>query len=143
MFPVDIVNFLRTAFLQKTTGGWFWQSYHGTVKSASLFLVWFCAFMCFRTWLKTYAKRCTNHFYYHVTKQFLSCLNYFIKCIRLQNMFWRNISCFWFWWKIYTKCCTNNNVISRVKRLSLPAICGWSLSGHHLEMEECGVSKKI
>ena len=38
-----------------------WQSYHSTVKSARVFLIWFCAFTCFRTWLKTYAKRCTNN----------------------------------------------------------------------------------
>ena len=81
--------------------------------------------------------------HYHVTKQFLSCLNYSIKCIRFQNMFWRNISCFRFWWKIYTKRCTNNNVIPRVKRLSSPALCAWSISGHDLEMEECCIRKNI
>ena len=81
--------------------------------------------------------------YYHVTKLFLSCLHYFIKCIRFQNMFWRNISCFRFWWKIYTKRCTNNNVIPRVKRLSSPALCAWSISGHDLEMEECRIRKNI
>ena len=81
--------------------------------------------------------------YYHVAKQFLSCLHYFINCIWFQNIFWRNISCFRFWWKIYTKRCTNNNVISRVKRLSSPALCTWSVSGHDLEMEECRVRKNI
>ena len=30
-----------------------------------------------------------------------------------------------FWWKTYTKRCTKNYVISRVKRLSSPALCGW------------------
>ena len=31
------------------------------MKSARVFLIWFRAFTCFRTWLKTYAKRCTNN----------------------------------------------------------------------------------
>ena len=52
--------------------------------------------------------------YYHGTKQCLSCLNWFITCFRLQNMFWKNISWFQFWWKIYTKRCLNNNVNLRL-----------------------------
>ena len=63
--------------------------------------------------------------YYHVTKQFLPCLNWFVTCFRLQNMFWKNINCFWFWWKTYTKCCTSNYVISCVTRLPSPALCSW------------------
>ena len=42
----------NNAFLQKTFRGCFWQSYHSAVKSARVFLIWFCAFTCFRTWLK-------------------------------------------------------------------------------------------
>ena len=64
--------------------------------------------------------------YYHVTKQFLPCLNWLVTCFQFQNMFWKNINCFRFWWKTYTKRCTSNYVISRVKRLSSPALCGWS-----------------
>ena len=63
---------------------------------------------------------------YHVTKQFLPCLNWLVTCFQFQNMFWKNINCFRFWWKTYTKRCTSNYVISRVKRLSSPALCGWS-----------------
>ena len=81
--------------------------------------------------------------YYHVTKQFFSYFNYFIKCIQFQNIFWRNISCFRLWWKIYTKRCTNTNVTSRIKRLSSPALCTGSISEHDLEMEERRVSKNI
>ena len=143
MFPVDIVKFLRTAFLEKTSVGCFWQSYHSTVKSARVFLIWFHAFTCLRTWLKSYAKRSTKVLYYHVTKQFLSCLNWFITCFRFQDILWRNISCFRFWWKIYTKRCTNNNVVPRVKRLSSPPLCAWSIWGHDLEMEECRIGKNI
>ena len=36
VFPVDIVKFLRIAFLKKTSGGCFWKSYHNTVKSAGV-----------------------------------------------------------------------------------------------------------
>ena len=38
--------------------------------------------------------------YYHVTKQFLPCLNWLVTCFRFQNMFWKNINCFRFWWKL-------------------------------------------
>ena len=85
------MNFLRIAFLQKTSGGCFWQSNHSTVKTGWVFLIWFRAFTCFQTWSKAYAKRCTNNFLLSGEKQFFSCLNYFINCFRFQNMFWRNI----------------------------------------------------
>ena len=99
-----------------------------------MFELWFRAFKCFRIWLQTYIQNVAQIiFYYHVKKQYLSCLNWIITYFLFQNMFWKNISCFWFWWKTYTKCCTNGNVILRVRRLSLPAICGWSLSGYDLE----------
>ena len=64
--------------------------------------------------------------YYHVTKKFLPCLNWLVTWFRLQNMFWKRINCFRFWWKTYTKHYTSNYVISRVKILSFPALCGWS-----------------
>ena len=64
--------------------------------------------------------------YYHVTKQFLPCLNWLITCFRFQNMFWKNISCFRSWWRTYTKRWTNSYLISRDKNLSTPAPCGWS-----------------
>ena len=34
---------------------------HSAVKSARVFLIWFRAFTCFQTWLRTYAKGCTNN----------------------------------------------------------------------------------
>ena len=125
MFPVDNEKFLRVAFLHNASGGCFWQSYHGTVKSAGVPILWFRASTCFRFWSKTFAKRCTNN-YYHVIKQFLTCLNWLVTCFRFQNMLWKNINCFRFWWKTYTKRCTSNYVISRVERLSFPALCSWS-----------------
>ena len=64
--------------------------------------------------------------YYHVTKQFLPCLNWLVTCFWFQNMFWKNINCFRLWWKIYLKRCTSNYVISQVKRLSFFALGGWS-----------------
>ena len=59
--------------------------------------------------------------YYHMTKEFLNCLNL--------RMFWKNIDCFRFWWKTYTKLYANNNIISRVGRPSLTSLCNWSVSG--------------
>ena len=63
---------------------------------------------------------------YHVTKQFLPCLNWLVTCFWFQNMFWKNINCFRLWWKIYLKCSTSNYVISQVKILSSSALGGWS-----------------
>ena len=64
--------------------------------------------------------------YYHVANHFHACLIWLVMQFWFQNMFWKNINCFRFWWKTYTKRCTSNYVISRVKRLSSPALCGWS-----------------
>ena len=62
MFFVNIVNFLRTAFLKKTSGGCCWQSHRSTVKSAMVFLIWFRASTSFRAYLEAYEKRCTNNY---------------------------------------------------------------------------------
>ena len=43
VFPVDIAKFLRIVFLYNTSGGCFWQSYHGTVKPAGVPVLWFRA----------------------------------------------------------------------------------------------------
>ena len=64
--------------------------------------------------------------YYHVTKQFLPCLNSLVYCFWFQNMFWKNINCFRLRWKIYLKRCARNCVISQVKRLSSSALSSWS-----------------
>ena len=69
VFPVDIAKFLRIVFLYNTSGGCFWQSYHGTVKSAGVPALWFRASMCFQFWSKTFTKRCTNNFYYYVSEK--------------------------------------------------------------------------
>ena len=127
MFPVDIAIFLRIAFLYNICGGCPWQFYHSTVKSARV-PVFFdftppCAFD-FDQKLPRNVAQIILH--YHVTKQFLPCLSWLVTCSRFQNMFWKNINCFRFWWKTYTKRCTNNYVISSVKRLSSPALSGWS-----------------
>ena len=54
-------NLLRIAFWYNTSGGCFWQSYHGTVKSAGVPVLWFRASTCFQFWSKTFTKRCTNN----------------------------------------------------------------------------------
>ena len=64
--------------------------------------------------------------YYHVKNRFFRYLILLVTCFWFQNMFWKNIDCFPFWWKTYTKRCTSNYVISHVKRLSSPTLCGWS-----------------
>ena len=74
VLPVDIAKFLRIAFLCNTSGGCFWQSYHGTVKSAGVPALWFRASTCFQFWSKTFTKRCTNNFYYYVSEKTISSL---------------------------------------------------------------------
>ena len=66
MFPVNIAKFLRIAF-----SGCFWQSYHGTVKSAGVPVLWFRASTCFQFWSKTFTKRCTNNSLLSRDKSFL------------------------------------------------------------------------
>ena len=126
MFPVDIAKFLRIPFSCNTSGGRFWESYHGTVKSPGVPVLWFRTSTAFNFDQKLLRNVAQIILYYHVTKQFLPCLNWLATCFWFQNMFWKNINCFRFWWKTYTKRCTSNYVISRVKRLSSPALCGWS-----------------
>ena len=130
---MDIAKFLRIVFLYNTSGGCFWQSYHGTVKSAGVPVLWFRASTCFWFWSKTFTKSCSNNFYYNLTKQFLPRLIWLVTCIRFQNMFWKNINCFRFQWKTHTKRCINNYVISRVKRFSFLAIGQGMISGYNLE----------
>ena len=117
MFPVDIAKFLTIFFLHNTSVGCFWQSYHGTGKSAGLFALWFRA----------------SYTYYHVTKQFFPCLIWLGMCFRFQNIFWKNINCFWFWQKTYTKRCRSNYVIARVKRMHIAVGHVLSISGYNLE----------
>ena len=61
MLPADTAKLLRIAFLYNTFCGCFSQSYHGTVKSAGVPVLWFRASMCFRFWSKTLSKRWTNN----------------------------------------------------------------------------------
>ena len=61
--------------------------------------------------------------YYHLTKQFLSCLNLLITCLRFHNMNLKNICCFL---KNLHKALHINYVILIVKGLSSPALCVWS-----------------
>ena len=86
-------------------------------------VLWFCTSMHFQKFSRNVAQIIL---YYHVTKEFLGCLNWLVTCFWFQNMFWKNINCFRFWWKTCTKRCTSNYVISCVKRLYSPALCSWS-----------------
>ena len=126
VFPVDIAKFLRIVSLYNIFGGCFWQSYHGTVNSAGCLFFNFASTRAFD--FDQYISRNVAQIilYFHVTKQFLPWLNWLVTCFWFQNMFWKNVNCFQFWWRTYTKRCTSNCVISRVKRLSSPVLCGWS-----------------
>ena len=126
MFPVDIAKFLKTAFFMEHLRWLLLATYHNTIKSAGLLFLWFCASMCFHFDQKLTQNVAQIILYHCMTWQFLPFLNWFITCFQFQDIFWKNISCFWFWWKTYTKRCSNNHVILCVKRLSSPALCGWS-----------------
>ena len=128
MLSVDIAKFLRTFYFYRTPPV-------ASSDSPSLFdskVSWsICSLISHLHVLSILIKNLHTKvaqiiIYYHITKQFLPCLNWLITCFRFRNMFWKNISCFRFWWKTYTKRCTNNYVISRLKRLCLPALWGWS-----------------
>ena len=58
---MDTAKFLRIVFLYNTSSGCFWQSYHNTIKSAGVPVLWFRASTCFRFWSKTFMKHCSNN----------------------------------------------------------------------------------
>ena len=64
VFPVDIATFLRIVFLYNTFSGCFWQSYHGTVKSTGVPVLWFRAFTCIWFWSKTFTNIAQIILYY-------------------------------------------------------------------------------
>ena len=137
VFRVNIVNFLKNNFfIENLWYGCFWRFYHSKVKSARVFLIWFRAFTCFRSWLKTYAKFCTNNSLLSRDNNFFLAWIFLSSAFDFRICFGETLSCFQFWGKIYTKRCTNDNVIYRAKRLSSPALCTWSISGHDLAMEK-------
>ena len=71
--------------------------------------------------------------YYHVIKQFLCCLNWLIRCFRFQNVLEKHLLLLILMKNIHNVlCCKNKYVISCVKRLYLPVLCGWS-SAFNLE----------
>ena len=97
VFPGNIAKFLRIAFLYNISGGCFWQSYHGTVKSAGLPVLWFRASTWFQFWSKTFTKRCTNNSLLSRDETISSLLELLVTCFLFQNMFWKNINCIQFW----------------------------------------------
>ena len=88
-------------------------------------VLWFRASTCFRFWFKTFTKRCTNNtllscdktisFLLEFICHVLSISKYVLEKHELLSILMKN-----------TKRCTSNCVISRVKRLSSPALCVWS-----------------
>ena len=126
MFPVNIAKFLRIVFLWNNSGGCFWQSCRGTVKSAGCLFLDFAPPRAFDFDQKLTRNVTQIILYYDVTKQFLPCLNWSVTCFWFKNMFWKNISCFRFCWKTYTKPCTSNYLNPCVKRLFVSAFSSWS-----------------
>ena len=83
----------------------------------------------------------------HMTKQFLSCLNWLIKCFRFQNMFWKNISCFRFWWKnlhkaLHKQLC-NTTCQKTFFACTLRLVKYFQFQDVIWKTEECCVSKNI
>ena len=110
MFPVDIAKVLRIAFLNKISGGCFWQSYHGTVKSPGVPVLWFRACTCFQFWSKTFTKRFTNNSLLSRDTTISSLLE-LTGHVLLTSEYVLEKHCFRFWWKTYTKRCTSSNYV--------------------------------
>ena len=115
-FPVGIAKFYSCSY--------FWLSYHSTVKSPGVPVFWFRATTCFRFWSKLSWNVAQIILYYHVTRQFLPCLNWKITCFRFHNMFWKTIA-FDFDEKL-TQSVAHLLCNTHINRLSSPALCGWS-----------------
>ena len=96
-----------------------------TAKSARVPVLWFRVSTCFRFWSKSFTKCCANNFLLSRDKTISSLLElighvlsiseYVLEKRELLSILMKN-----------TKRCTSNCVISRVKRLSSAALCGWS-----------------
>ena len=93
------------------------QSYHSTVKSAGVPVLWFCLSPCFRLWSITYAKCCVNSSLLHVTKKFVPCLFWSIICCQFQNMFWKNTVAF-DWCMVWQteECRVSKNIKLEIRR---------------------------
>ena len=141
MFPVDIAKFLRTLFLYNISGGCFWQSYHGTVKSSGSLFFDFTALRAFNFDQKLSRNTAQIVLCYHVTKQFLSCLNWLVTCFQFQNIFWKNINCFWFWLKniqkVLQKQLCNITCQKTFFPCTLQLIRCFQVQGMIWRMEEC------
>ena len=101
-------NCLRIAFLYNTSGGCFWQFYHGTVKSVGVPVLWFRASTCFRFRSKTFTKGCTNNFLLSRDKTIYCFLELICHVHLISEYVLENINCFQFWWNTYTKSCRSN-----------------------------------
>ena len=92
-----------------------------------MFVLWFCASMCFWFWSKTYTKCCTNNSLLSRVQIISPLLELIDHMLSISEYVWKtleNIRCFWFWWKS----CTNDYVLSCVERFSLLVLCSWSIA---------------
>ena len=136
--------FLRIFLLCNNSGGCFWQSYHGTVKSAGVPVLWFRASTCFQFWSKTFTKRCTNNSLLSRDKSFLLSWIDWSRAFDFRICFGKTLIASDFDEKL-TKRCRSNYVISRVKSLSSPVLCVGqvlSISGYDLENEKMPCKQK-
>ena len=129
-----------------TSGGCFWQFYHGKVKSAGVPVLWFCTSTCFRFWSKTFMKYCT---YYSLLSRdkTISCLLELIGHGHLISEYvLENIKCFRFWWNTYTKHCLSTCNITCQNTFfpsTLWLVSCFQFQGMILKMKECHVRKNI
>ena len=79
---------------QNTSGGGFWQTYHSTIKSAGVFVLWFCASTFF--WMSFYLLSRDK-----TISSLLELIDHVLSIYLF--MFWKKLMCFQFWWKTYTQ----------------------------------------
>ena len=118
---------------------------NGTVKSAGVPVLWFCASTCILFWSKTFTKRCTNNslLSHDKTIWFLPCLNWSVKCFWFQNMFWKSINCLRFWWKTYNEILCNTTCQKTFFPCTLRLVRCFQFQGMIWKSEKCRVRKNI
>ena len=133
MFPVDIAKILRIVFLYNSSSGCFSQSYHSTVKSAGVPVLWFCASTCFRFRSKTFTKLCSNSFF---TKTISCLLDLIGHVLLILEHVLKNINCFRFDEKLTQRCTrTMQYYISKTLHLHFAVGQVLSIWGYDLENE--------
>ena len=121
-----------------------WQSYHRTVKSAEVLVLWFRASTCFRFWSKPYAKRCTNMSLLSSDKKFFSLLELIYRVLSISECFLEKHYLLSILMKNLHKALRNNYAILCVKKLNLYFVVDqvFSVSGYDLENGKMSCKQK-